>query len=136
MAAMNSTTKPKPARKRILIVEDDVTLRALLGEIMREAGFEVLTAEHALAAVFAMVRAGADLVLTDIRMPIVDGLRLVRELKSHADTCHVPVLAMTGWDTPESRAAAREAGCAGYIVKPIDFDKLLSQVAGILGTGK
>jgi DNA-binding response OmpR family regulator len=128
---MNAAQLSKPGRKRILIVEDDAALRNLLSEFLNEAGYDVLMAEHALAAVFAMVRAGANLVLTDIRMPIVDGLHLVRELKSHADTCHVPVLVMTGWDNPESRAAAREAGCAGYILKPIDFNELLRQIADI-----
>jgi len=117
----------------ILVVEDDAAFLDLVSQILRIAGYEVLTAEHALAAVFAMVRAGADLVLTDIRMPIVDGLDLVRELKSHADTQHVPVVVITGFDTAESRAAAQEAGCVGYVVKPINFDKFLGQIAEILG---
>ena len=76
-----------------------------------------------------MVRAGADLILTDIRMPIMDGLGLVRELKAHEDTRRVPIVVMTGFDTPENRAAALDAGCVGYFAKPIDARDLLGRIA-------
>src|SRR5262249_15591445 len=62
----------------------------------------------------------ADLILTDIRMPIMDGLGLVRELKAHEDTCGVPVVAMTGFDTPEHRTAALQAGRVRHHAQPID----------------
>lgn len=118
--------------KKILVVEDDADVREVISATLKDAGYEVLEAEHAFAAICAMVRAGADLVLTDIRMPIIDGLGLVRELKSHEDTRHVPIVAVTGFDTPESRTAAREAGCAGYITKPIDVREFPNQVAMFL----
>src|SRR6266550_2225202 len=120
--------KPK-TKKKILIVEDDSDFREILSRSLRQAGYEVQEAEHALGAICAMVRAGADLVLTDIRMPIMDGLGLVRELKAHEDTRRVPVVAMTGFDTPENRAAALQAGCIGYIAKPIDARAFLGQLA-------
>ena len=116
-------------RKRILIVEDDSDFREILGRSLRKAGYEVHEAEHALGAICAMVRAGADLILTDIRMPIMDGLGLVRELKAHEDTCGVPIVAMTGFDTPEHRQAALQAGCVGYIAKPIDAHEFLCRIA-------
>ena len=119
-------------KKKILVVEDDADVREVISATLRHAGYEVLEAEHAFAAICAMVRAGADLVLTDIRMPIIDGLGLVRELKSHEDTRHVPIVAVTGFDTPESRTAAREAGCAGYITKPIDAREFPNQVGMFL----
>ncbi len=121
-------TKAKTS-KRILIVEDDSDFRELLCRSLRQAGYEVHEAEHALGAICAMVRAGADLILTDIRMPIMDGLVLVRELKAHQDTCDVPVVAMTGFDTPENRKAALQAGCVGYIAKPIDAHEFLGRIA-------
>jgi CheY-like chemotaxis protein len=116
-------------RKRILLVEDDSDFREILSRALRQAGYEVQEAEHALGAICAMVRAGADLILTDIRMPIMDGLGLVRELKAHEDTCGVPVVAMTGFDTPENRTAALEAGCVGYFAKPMDAHEFLGQIA-------
>ena len=119
-------------KKRILIVEDDTDVREVLSRVLRTAGYEVQEAGHALGADCAMVRAGADLVLTDINMPIMDGFGLVRELKAHEDTRRVPVVAVTGFDTPEHRAAARHAGCVGYITKPINTGEFLSQVAEFL----
>ena len=121
-------TKSK-TRKTILIVEDDSDFREILSRSLRQAGYEVHEAEHALGAICAMVRAGADLILTDLRMPIMDGLGLVRELKAHEDTRRVPVFAMTGFDTPEIRAAALQAGCVGYIAKPIDAGDFLGRIA-------
>ena len=120
------------ARTRILIVEDDPDVREIFSRALRQAGYEVQEADHALGAVCAMVRAGADLVVTDLRMPIVDGLSLVTELKAHDDTRRVPVVALTGYDTPESRAAAFDAGCVGYITKPIDTGEFVSQIAQFL----
>jgi len=119
----------KSAIKKILIVEDDADVREVLSRVLRTAGYEVQEAGHALGAVCAMVRAGADLVLTDINMPIMDGFGLVRELKAHEDTRRVPVVAVTGYDTPERRAEALQAGCVGYITKPIDTGEFLNQVA-------
>jgi CheY-like chemotaxis protein len=120
------------ARNRILIVEDDTDAREIFSRALRQAGYEVQEAGHALGAVCAMVRAGADLVVTDIRMPIMDGLGLVRELKAHDDTRHVPVVAITGLDTLENRAAAYDAGCVGYIAKPINTTEFVDQIAQFL----
>jgi CheY-like chemotaxis protein len=57
----------------------------------------------------------------------------VRELKTHSDTRHVPVVMVTGMDTPETRAKALEAGCAGFIAKPIDMRQFPKQIAQYLG---
>jgi CheY-like chemotaxis protein len=119
-------------RKKILIVEDETEIREIFSRTLRQAGYEVQEAGHALGAVCAMVRTGADLVLTDIRMPIMDGLALVRELKAHEDTRRVPIVAITGHDTPENRAAAFDAGCVGYLTKPIDSDEFLKLIARFL----
>src|SRR5439155_11777043 len=107
-------------KKKILIVEDDPEMLDLLGTLLREAGYEVAQAEHALGAVCSVVRAAPDLVLADIRLPILNGLGLVSELKAHQDTKHIPVVALTGYDTQWTRESAFKAGCDGYLSKPID----------------
>jgi len=119
-------------RKKILIVEDEPAIRELISAVLRAAGYEVDTAEHALGAVCAVVRAAPDLVVADIRMPIVDGLGLASELKGHQDTLHIPIVAVTGFDTPENRAAALNAGYDGYIAKPIDALTFPDQIAAFL----
>ena len=121
------------SRKRILVVDDDSAVRRAIALPLWKADYEVAEVEHAFGAVCAMVRTGADLIITDIRMPVVDGISLVRELRSHVDTREIPVVAVTGFDSPESRAAALKAGCVGYITKPIDARKFPGQIAEFIG---
>ena len=120
------------AKNKILIVDDNPQILELFSMLLRDAGFEVERAEHALAAIAAVVNATPDIILADIRMPIVDGLGLVHELKTHADSRHIPVIAVTGYDSPETREAARKAGYDGYITKPVDPRRFPAQIAAIL----
>jgi len=121
-----------PAKKRILIVDDDPDAIEVLSALLESAGYEVEGAEHAFAAVCAVVRSAPDLVLSDIRMPIVDGMGLATELKTHLDTRDIPVVAITGYDTPSMREAAIKAGYDGYIAKPIDAKRFPEQIAKFL----
>lgn len=121
------------SKKRILVVEDDAQSREVYSALLSEAGYQVDQAENALAAICSIVRAAPDLVLADIRMPIVDGNALVRELKTHRDSRQVPIVALTGHDSPEMRRSAIEAGYDGYITKPIDPQRFPEQIAKFLG---
>jgi len=123
-------------KKRILIVDDDPDAVEVLSLLLEDAGYEVEGVEHALAAVCAVVRDAPDLVLADIRMPIVDGMGLATELKTHLDTRDIPIVAVTGYDSPETRQAALKAGYDGYITKPIDPKRFPDQVAEFLGLPK
>ena len=132
-------TKPKaPAtvRNRILIVDDDAGILEIYSALLEDAGFIVDQAEHALAAIASVVRATPDLILADIRMPIVDGMGLVAELKAHSDSCDIPVVAITGYDSAESREEALKAGYAEYITKPIDPRLFPSQIAKLIRKAK
>lgn len=124
--------KKSGKKKRILLVDDEPAILEIFSLLLREAGYRVDTAEHAVAAMCAVVRARPDLVLADIRMPIVDGKGLVAELKSSRDTKDVPVVAITGYDGPGAEDAAYRAGYDGYLTKPIDVQKFPQQVAKFL----
>jgi len=123
-------------KKRILLVDDEPAILEIFSLLLREAGYRVETAEHALSAMCAVVRARPDLVLADIRMPIVDGKGLVAELKSSSDTKDIPVVAITGYDGPGAQEAAFRAGYDGYLTKPIDVQKFPHQVAAFMVNGK
>jgi CheY-like chemotaxis protein len=129
---MSAPTK----KKRILIVDDDPDAVEVLSLLLKDAGYNVEGVEHALAAVCAVVRDAPDLVLADIRMPIVDGMGLATELKTHLDTRDIPVVAVTGYDSPGTREAALKAGYDGYITKPIDPKRFPDQVAKFLSQPK
>jgi CheY-like chemotaxis protein len=128
-------TKPKTAtvKKRILIVDDEPQVLELFSALLRESGYEVETAENALGAIAAVVRAAPDLILADIQMPIVGGMELAYELKSHIDSRPIPVIAFTGHDGPELREAARKAGYDGFLPKPTKPGVFVAQVAKLLG---
>lgn len=120
------------AEKHILLVDDDPQSLAMYAALLSEAGYQVDQANHALAAICSVVRHAPDLVLADIRMPIVDGKDLVRELKSHRDSQNIPVVALTGYDTPGMRKSALQAGYDDYITKPIDARNLLGQISKLI----
>ena len=124
---LSSTTKP-----RILIVEDDPDTLALLAQVLEQAGYEVLKAEHALAAIASIVRRVPNLIVADIHMPIIDGFALVKELKTNSDTARIPVVVISGMNTPEYREAAFEAGCAAFIGKPLDSSAFTAQIEELL----
>jgi CheY-like chemotaxis protein len=124
--------KKSGKKKRILIVDDNPAILEIFSLLLREAGYGVDTAENALAAIASVVRARPDLVLADIRMPIVDGKGLVAELKSSSDTKDIPVVAITGYDGPGAQEDAFRAGYDGYMTKPVDVRKFPQQVAQFL----
>jgi two-component system cell cycle response regulator DivK len=119
-------------KKRILIVDDEPAILEIFSLVLREAGYSVDTAEHAIAAMAAVVRKRPDLVLADIRMPIVDGKALVAELKGSRDTKDIPVVAITGYDGPGAQEAAFRAGYDGYMTKPIDVRSFPMRIAEFL----
>jgi CheY-like chemotaxis protein len=131
---MKTGTKTASASKKlVLLVDDDPQVLQVYGALLNDAGYAVKTAENALAAVAAVVRATPDLILADIRMPIVGGMDLVRELKSHIDSRLIPVVAFTGYDTPAMREAALQAGYDDFLPKPKDDTAhFLRQIAQML----
>ena len=114
------------------MVEDEPEICQLYATLLEAAGFLVDTAEHALSAVCATVRQKPDLILADIRMPIVDGFSFVAELRSHRDTCDIPIIAVTGLDSLEAREAALKAGCNGFMKKPIDPVRFAQEIKTFL----
>src|SRR5262245_36938803 len=112
----------KPARGTVLVVEDEAYVRTSLGELLGSRGFDVILATGAAEAQNHLGRAPVDLVLTDLRMPGVDGLELVRRL--HASFPDLPVLVLTGHGTIASAVDCIKAGAADYVLKPADPDAL------------
>jgi len=117
----------------ILAVEDEARNAALLRAILGPAGYE-LTIAASLAEARAAVSARTPaLVLLDRHLPDGDGLVLARELRAAAATAAVPILLVSASVLPVDRIAAEEAGCAGFIDKPVHVDSLLAEVARHLG---
>lgn len=114
--------------KRVLTVDDSKTMRDMVGFTLRGAGFEVLEAEDGVRALAVLNGATVDLVITDINMPNMDGVTLVRHLRAKPNFSSIPILILTTEGGEEKKAEGRAAGATGWIVKPFAPDKLLQVV--------
>lgn len=117
---------------KILIVDDNPTNLKLASEVLECEGYVVEGAEDAERAQEMLRRSVPDLILMDIALPGMDGLTLTRKLKADERTRHIRILALTAFAMKGDEQKAREAGCDGYITKPIDTRRLPVQVAEVL----
>jgi len=117
------------SKPRVLIVEDNVDNFELVRFLLERAGYQVLSAANGLEGVDEAKRELPDLILMDLSMPEMDGWMATTQLKSDDETRRIPVLALTAHTLPGDRKRAIDAGCDGYISKPIkvaSFDKLVA----------
>jgi CheY-like chemotaxis protein len=117
-------TDEKAQNTTILVVDDVTDNLILISLALQNQGFRVLTAKSGEEAIKIAQVARPDLILMDIAMPDVDGLAATRRIRKHPDLRHLPVIALTAFETLGFRQAAYEAGFDGYLTKPIDFVKL------------
>ncbi len=114
--------------RKILAVDDSRTMRDMVSFTLKGAGFEVVEAEDGEDALTKLPGDKFDLVITDVNMPKMDGITLIRRLRE-TDTCKgVPILILTTESEETKRQEGRAAGATGWIVKPFDPDKLLQVV--------
>jgi EAL domain-containing protein (putative c-di-GMP-specific phosphodiesterase class I) len=116
---------------RLLIVDDETAILRVLKRLLELAGYEVDTVDSVLAALAALEAGTYDLVLSDIHMPDMDGLQLVREVR--ARDADIAILLMTGSPSLDSAIEAVNLGALNYLVKPIEREALLEQVAKAVG---
>lgn len=109
----------------VLVVDDFEDSRYMLKRMLEMRGYCVLEAANGQEAVKSARHSCPDLILMDLNMPQLDGLEATKLIRECKDLCQdVPIIAITAYDTYGMKEAALEAGCSGYIVKPIDFDEL------------
>ena len=117
---------------RILVVDDNPTNLKLASDVLEFEGYHIFQAGDAEEALLVIQRMPPDLILMDIALPGMDGLALTRQLKTEALTRSIIIVALTAFAMKGDEAKAREAGCDGYITKPIDTRKLSGLIAGYL----
>ena len=115
-------------RKKILIVDDNKKNRYLISFILEKNGFEVITATHGFEGVEAARKQRVDLVIMDIKMPKMDGYEATREIRKLEDYQSVPIIALTSYAMAEDKKKALEAGCDGYIAKPINPETFMDEI--------
>jgi CheY-like chemotaxis protein len=117
--------------QRVLLVEDAPFLRYAFSRLLRLHGYEVLEATNGSEALAVLPDFQPDLVLTDLRMPVMDGVELIRRLRDDPVTIGLRVVAITADATAQTERQAREAGATDFIAKPIDLPSLLDRLRAI-----
>jgi two-component system chemotaxis sensor kinase CheA len=122
-----------PARQKVLVADDSLTTRSAMKAILEIAGYAVLPASDGEEAYQLLAGSGAQLVVSDVQMPRLDGLGLTRRIKDDPRLRSIPVILVTSLDAPEDRAAGLDAGADGYLVKrEVQRGKLLELVRQLL----
>jgi CheY-like chemotaxis protein len=116
----------------VLIVEDNTTNMLLTQAVLRRAGFQVEGAVSAEEADERMAQLRPDVILMDLQLPGKHGLEFTRELRSNPDLATIPIVAVSAHAMQEDRWRVLEAGCDGYIAKPIDTRAFAAQLQQIL----
>ena len=112
----------------ILIVEDNVANQLLASAVLEREGYRVEVASSSDEALDRLKSQAPDLILMDVQLPGIDGLSLTRLLKADERTASIPVVALTALAMRGDRERTLDAGCAGYISKPIDTRTFAAEV--------
>ncbi|NGX16203.1 response regulator [Wenzhouxiangella sp. XN24] len=117
----------------ILAVDDSTSMRQMLAFTLQHAGHEVHEAGDGQAALDLAKTTAMDLVISDVNMPVMDGITLVKSLRALPDFRFTPILLLTTEASPEKKMEGKTAGATGWIVKPFNPEQLLATVQRVLG---
>jgi two-component system chemotaxis response regulator CheY len=121
------------ARTTILFVDDSSFLRKHLRAVLGDCDYDVHSVDDGEQALdWIAHNPPADLVITDLHMPNLDGVGLVSRLRAHRDYRCAPIFVMTGGADSEEKARVRAAGATAWIVKPFDRDKLVAAIKSVV----
>jgi two-component system, chemotaxis family, chemotaxis protein CheY len=119
--------------KRIMTVDDSASVRQMVSFTLKDAGYEVVEAVDGKDA-FAKIQASpANMVITDLNMPNLDGIGLIRTLRGHPSFKFTPIIMLTTESQDSKKQEGKAAGATGWIVKPFKPEQLLAVVKKVLG---
>ncbi len=117
----------------ILAVDDSASMRQMVTHTLKGAGYDVLEAADGQQAVSVAQKSQVDLVLTDVNMPVMDGISLIKELRALPSYKFTPMLMLTTESTSDKKTEGKAAGATGWIVKPFNPEQLLTTIQKVLG---
>ncbi|MGC1305922.1 MAG: response regulator [Phormidesmis sp.] len=129
-----SQSSPSPAARasKVLLVEDNDLNSDMLSRRLKRASYEVVIAIDGAEGVAKAISQQPDVILMDISLPVMDGWEATQQIKADAQTCSIPVIALTAHAMAGDREKALAAGCDDYDTKPIDFPRLLNKIENCL----
>jgi CheY-like chemotaxis protein len=116
----------------ILVVDDDPSFCMIMREILRADGYDVRLAYDARQALSMLQEIKPDLILSDVMMPEIDGLTLIRNLRTDPSLSGIPTIVVSAKAMPEERMAARDAGANAFILKPFQIQDLREVISAFL----
>lgn len=119
---------------KILIVDDEHDVVQMIRLLLKGNGYEVSDAPNGLAALRVFQTYFFDMIITDLRMPCMDGMSFLHEVKKLDPA--IPVIILTAYDSPATACEAMKGGASVYMAKPFDIDQLLNVVKRMLGSAK
>lgn len=119
--------------KRIMSVDDSPSVRQMVTFSLEAAGYQVATASDGQEALDMLKAQSADMVITDLNMPRMDGLTLIKELRALSTFKFTPIILLTTESQADRKEAGKTAGATGWIVKPFQQEQLLAVVKKVLG---
>jgi two-component system cell cycle response regulator DivK len=119
--------------KTILLVEDHEDNRNVYRTILHHFGYQVVEAPDGREGIRLARERLPDLILMDVGIPYIDGCDATRVLKADPETRAIPVIALTAYASPEDRQQAADAGCDGFLAKPVDPRRVIAEVERFLG---
>ncbi len=118
--------------KRFLIVDDSASIRQLVTFALNDAGYEVVAAVSGEQAVSLLSGNRFDMVITDLNMPEMDGIELIKKIRGTADCKFIPIIMLTTEAQDDMKRQGKDAGASGWIVKPFSPEQLLNVVKKFL----
>jgi two-component system chemotaxis response regulator CheY len=118
--------------KKIMIVDDSASLRQMLNFTLSEASYEPLEAANGEEALKILGHEQVDMLITDLNMPVMDGLTLIREVRSKQSYKFIPIIMLTTESQAEKKLEGRSAGATGWIVKPFTPQQLIGVIKKFL----
>lgn len=114
--------------KKALVVDDSLTMRNMVSVAMKKIGFDVVLAKDGVDAISMLEGKDVDVVITDINMPNMDGIELIRLLRESPKSKFTPILVLTTEGGENVKKAGKDAGATGWVVKPFNPDILCNAV--------
>ena len=122
----------KPARPRVLLVDDYPDAREMYSEYLQFSGFDVVEAANGIEALQSALDRAPDIILMDLSLPVMDGWEATRRLKADDRTASIPVVALTGHALAGISEGAKRAGCDAFVTKPCLPEDLVKEIRKVL----
>lgn len=119
--------------KTILAADDSVSMRQIIGFTLRSANYNVIEAVDGKDALKKLQSAPVHMLVTDLNMPQIDGIELIRKVRALPQFKYIPIIMLTTESHDEKKQAGRAAGATGWIVKPFRSEQLLAVIKKLLG---